>query len=226
MDKAVKFQSKWLERCIRAYLELGAEEPITKEALSVIKYLYLTTTNSCEIAFGQGDLPKGFYFEDAGDEWEDCCVSNPGKYKTLEDFVKVIDWGYDRKILSLKQETMKAIEEEAYLREQKDEAAMRKFNMSVKHYHAKNEDFNSLEENEETCDWGILVPDDFAYLTHLEVIRLMDCETEIHSLAFLKDLPKLRVLELGEIRLETMQGIEKLLELEELCIWPEFYYCD
>lgn len=147
-NKVVTFQSRWLERCIRDYLGLGAEEPITESALSVITYLYVTTTHGYEIAFGKGDLPKGFYFEDAGDEWECCCVSNPGKYGTLEAFVKVMDWENDRKILSLKKETVKAIEEESDLREP------------------------------------------------------------------------------GEVRLWTMQGTERLLELEELCIWPEFYYCD
>ena len=51
----------------------------------------------------------------------------------------------------------------------------------------ESEDFDGLIEDEETCDWGILIPEDFANLTGLEVIRFMDCETEIHRLAFIKE---------------------------------------
>lgn len=56
MSKKIEFQSKWFERCIRDYLELSLDEPITQETLDVIKYLYVTT-NYYEIGFGKGDLP-------------------------------------------------------------------------------------------------------------------------------------------------------------------------
>uniref|UniRef100_UPI00405747E9 hypothetical protein n=1 Tax=Agathobacter sp. TaxID=2021311 RepID=UPI00405747E9 len=49
-------------------------------------------------------------------------------------------------------------------------------------------------------------------------------ERKIHSLAFLWELPNLKVLELGGMHLESMDGTEWFLELEELCIWPDFYY--
>lgn len=226
MSNNVKFKSKWFDKCIRDYLGLAIDEPITKEALNTIKYLYVSTTHDYELAFGKGDLPKGFYFEYVGEEWECCCVYNPGKYESLDDFTKVIDWDNGRKILTLRSEIVKALEEENELEELASEADMDKFHESVKMYYAESEDFDGLIEDEETCDWGILIPEDFANLTGLEVIRFMDCGTEIHRLAFIKELSNLKVLELGEVRLENMEGIEKILELDVICIWPEFYYFD
>lgn len=224
MNNTGCFQSKWFERCIRDYLGIGANEPITKEDLSAIKYLYVGTTHDYELAFGKCDLPKGFYFEDAGDEWNCCCVFNPGKYSSMEEFIKIIEWGYGRKILTLRKEIVENIEEEMRSYEWADESEMNKFHASVKRYHAEPQDFEGLEEDEETCDWGILNPEDFAYLTGLETIRFMDCEVEIHRLDFLQELANLKVLELGQVCLENLDGIEKFSELEALCIWPEFYY--
>lgn len=70
-----------------------------------------------------------------------------------------------------------------------------------------------------TYDYGILYPEDFAHLNNLEVVRLMSCETEIHSLAFLEPLSKIRVLEVGQVRLHTLEGLDKIIGLEKLCIW-------
>lgn len=47
----------------------------------------------------------------------------------------------------------------------------------------------------------------------------MSCQTEIHSLRFLEDLPELRILEIGEVFLNDLEGLEKLIGLEKLCIW-------
>ena len=47
----------------------------------------------------------------------------------------------------------------------------------------------------------------------------MSCQTEIHSLKFLKDLHKLRILEIGEVFLDDLVGLEELIGLEKLCIW-------
>jgi len=47
----------------------------------------------------------------------------------------------------------------------------------------------------------------------------MDCCIEIHKIDFLKNLRKLRILELGSVSLESLDGIEELMNLEQLCIW-------
>lgn len=100
------------------------------------------------------------------------------------------------------------------------------FEESVKKYIPEDEDFEGLVEDEETNDCGILVAEDFMHLRNLEVLRLTDCQQEIHDLSFLRKLTKLRVLELGEVQLSTLEGTERILDMEELCIWPTFYYYD
>ena len=227
MSENIKFKSKWFERCIRDYLELSAEEPITQEALDVIKYLYITT-NDYEIGFGKGDLPKrDFWFDDTGEEW-DYCVENPGRFENFDKLIRVGNLNfvtYHRLTLTVRKEIEAICEEENKSREY-DENGMSDFEESVKKYMPENCDFDGLEDDEETNDCCILIAEDFTYLRNLEVLRLMDCQQEIHDLSFLRKLPKLRVLELGEVQLSTLAGTERILDMEELCIWPAFYYYD
>lgn len=227
MSENIKFQSKWFERCIRDYLKISLDEPITQETLDVIKYLYVTT-NDYGIGFGKGDLPKhDFGFDDTGEEW-DYCVENPGRFESFDKLIRVGDLNYvtyHRLTLTIRKEIEDICEKENYSRDY-DEKGMALFEESVKRYMPENKDFDGLEEDEETNDCGILIAEDFTYLRNLEVLRLMDCQREIHNLSFLRKLPKLRVLELGEIQLSTLEGTERILDMEELCIWPSFYYYD
>lgn len=227
MIENINFQSKWFERCIREYLELENDEQITQEALDTIKYLYVTT-NYYEIGFGKGDLPKrDFGFEDTGEEWY-YCVENPGRFESFEKLIWVDNMDFDTYqmlTLTVRKEIEIICEKENKSRDY-DEDGMALFAESVKKYMPEDEDFEGLEEDEETCDCGIVAAEDFTCLRNLEVLRLMDCQQEIHDLSFLRRLPKLRVLELGEVQLSTLEGTERILDMEELCIWPAFYYCD
>lgn len=212
----INFKSKWFERCIRDYLGIF-DRAVTDEDVSVIKYLYVTTTDSYEIGFGRAALPQNFEFSDCGDEWIFCCLDDTAKYNNIEEFINIHDRGEDKSI-SLKQDFL----EEEYDEDESDdfdEGLMQEFEESVKKYEAEEDDFEGFEMDEKTYDYGILSPDDFVYLTELEVVRLMSCETEIHSLKFLESLSKLRILEVGEVFLNTLDGLEKFIGLEKLCIW-------
>lgn len=230
----IQFQSRWFERCIREYLGI-ADRMLTAEDVSVIRYLYVSTTNGCLLGFGRGGLPEKFEFSDAGDEWFCRCLSDTAKYHNIEEFIDIMDWG-NLKELSIRKELLAAentdSQEEnlSFLEQKKKQLAWKRerekiaqgmldFEDSVRLYEAEERDFEGLVKDEKTYDYGILVPDDFSYLTNLEVVRLMSCETEIHSLAFLKAMPRLRVLEIGEVGLNTLEGLEKLAGLEKLCIW-------
>ena len=114
------------------------------------------------------------------------------------------------------------LEEEEELQDEEppvDEAAMKAFEENVKTYWAEREDYEGTVEDKVTFDRGMVVPEDFAYLTNLEALRLMSCQQEIHSLKFLESLEKLKVLEIGEVRLDDLDGLDKLLGLEKLCVW-------
>ena len=193
MSNNICFKSKWFEKCLRNYLELGADEPITEEMLASIKYLYVATTHDYELAFGKEELPIPFNFSNAGDEWWCCCISDTGRFQSLEEFVEMLKWGADIE-LSL---TDEVLEQEEELHEEEpclDEAVMESFEENIKTYWAEREDYEGLVEDEDTFDMGMIVADDFVYLTNLETVRLMSCEREIHSLKFLESLSKLKVL--------------------------------
>ena len=96
---------------------------------------------------------------------------------------------------------------------------MEDFENNIKYYYAEDEDYEGLTEDEDTYDMGMLFAEDFGYLTNLETLRFMSCETEIHSLKFLEKLDKLKVLEIGEVRLHELDGLDKLIGLDKLCIW-------
>ena len=207
----IQFQSRWFEKCIRDYLGI-ADRKITTEDVSVIKYLYVSTTDGYFLGFGRGDLPENFEFSDAGDEWFCRCLSDTGKYRTVEEFIDIREWE-DSKELQIKSELL---DEEC---EDEDASDMQDFENSVKIYEPEENDFDGLVRSEMTYDYGILYPEDFAHLKNLEVVRLMSCETEIHSLAFLESLSKIRVLEVGQVSLHTLEGLDKMIGLEKLCIW-------
>ena len=48
----IQFQSRWFEKCIRDYLGI-ADRKITTEDVSVIKYLYVSTTDGYFLGFGR-----------------------------------------------------------------------------------------------------------------------------------------------------------------------------
>ncbi len=209
----IQLKSRWLERCVRDYLGI-ADRAITEEDVSVIKYLYVSTTDGYFLGFGKGVLPKQFAFSDAGDEWRMCCLADTAKYHRFEEFIDVRDWGNSKEI-SIKSDLLEEDEED----DEEEPQDMEQFESSVRIYETQDSDFEGLVRDEETYDYGVLLPDDFSHFTNLEVVRLMSCETEIHSLSFLKALSKLRILEVGEVRLHTLDGLEKLIGLEKLCVW-------
>ena len=155
-------------------------------------------------------------------------MENPGRFGSFANLIRVGDSNfvtYHLMTLTIRKEIEAICEKENDSRDY-DEKGMALFEESVKKYMPEKEDFDGLEEDEETDDWGILVTEDFTCLRNLEVLRLMDCEREIHNLSFLRKLPKLRVLELGEVQLSNLEGAERILDMEELCIWPSYYYYD
>ena len=198
-------------RCIKTYLGVSGRA-LTEEDVQDIKYLYVSTTDGYFLGFGKEELPPNFVFSDAGDEWDCCCLSDTGRYHGVEDFIQVQEWEGVR-TLEIKRAH---IEEENQM---PNVQSMEAFERSVQIFEPVEEDFEGLVRNEETYDYGILTPEDFAGLPNLEAVRLMSCETEIHSLAFLNALPRLRVLEIGQVHLNTLEGLDRLIGLEKLCIW-------
>ncbi len=205
----INLKSKFLERCVREYLGLG-DAPITDTALAEIKYLRIATTHDHELSLGKLALPKDFYFDDAGDEWNFHSIDDTGRFACIEDFLDIAEYYPPNKELSIKDEFRPSNWDVPDC----DEAAMQAFNDSVVTYWAEEDDYQFAGENDE-----LFFVEDFVYFTDVEVLRLNGCEQDIHSIAFVAALKKLRVLEIGEVSLNSMDGIEKLIGLEKLCVW-------
>ncbi|MBE6901744.1 MAG: hypothetical protein E7478_04660 [Ruminococcaceae bacterium] len=205
----INLKSKFLERCVKEYLGLG-DSPIMDTDLAQIKYLRIATTHDHEMSLGKNTLPKDFYFDDAGDEWNFCSLDDTGRFAHIEEFIEVAEYYPPNKELSIKDE----LRQHDWSEPNYDEAAMQNFNEDVVTYWAEEDDYSFAGENDE-----LFFAEDLAYFTNVEALRLNGCEQDIHNIAFLGVMNKLRVLELGEIRLNSMDGIEKLIGLETLCIW-------
>lgn len=217
----INFQSKWFERSLKDFLGIE-NRAVTSEDVQEIKYLFVTTTHGYGVGFAKFLPPELFQtclFCDAGDEWECECIEATGRYQTVEDFLEfdTLNLTIDHQVrtIRIKQE-IKRFEGRCSKEARK---VMKAFEKSVKVYGTQDSDFDGLKEDEATCDYGILVPKDFSYLTNLQVLRLMSCQTEIHSLKFLETLTKLRILEIGEVFLNELDGLERLIGLEKLCVW-------
>lgn len=201
-----------MKKCLRDFLNKPNGE-LTESDLSKIKYLYVSTSNGYQLGFSEKSLPNPFRFSDCGDEWFCRCLNDTHSFNAVDDFLKVCRYGTIYK-LYLKRDVLVNNDNDKSF----DEQLMQEFESSIKIYYPDDEDFEGLEENDD-CEYGIISTEDFSLLKAVEVIRLMSCQLEIHSISFIKNLEKLSVLEIGEVRLYNLEGIERLNNLKKLCIW-------
>jgi len=68
---------------------------------------------------------------------------------------------------------------------------MEGFNSTVQKFWAEINEYNNLE-GDEYGNRGFINANDLKYFKNVEVVRLMDCEIDIHSLGFINELPKLK----------------------------------
>ena len=61
------------------------------------------------------------------------------------------------------------------------------------------------------------IQQDIGLFTGLEVLRIQGAEYQ--DMTFLRTMPKLRVLEVVETYFASMEGIDDLVRLKQLCCW-------
>ena len=221
----IRFQSKWFERCLKDYLGIK-DRAVRGEDVQEIKYLFVTTTHGYGLGFAKS-LPSELFqtcaFYDTGDEWAFECIEDTGKYQAIGEFLEFDSSNLDddRKVhtIRLKGDIKRFSYDGSLVAYKLAQRVMRDFEKNIKVYGTDKADLEGLDEDEVTHDRKLLIPEDFCCLTNLEVLRLMSCQTEIHSLKFLEVLSRLRVLEIGEVFLNDLNGLENLIGLEKLCIW-------
>lgn len=213
----IKLKSKWLQECICKFLN-KEDHILREEDLEKIKYIRIGTSNGYELQLSMQTPPKIFRPSDCGDEYECCCIHNTRRFNSIDDFIKVNIWemGYDLKLkyeTSTKQEDIWDVDFEKISMENSN------FEKSLVDFEPYDGLYIKEEYEEDAENETLLSTDDFKYFTQLEALRFMDCCIEINKIDYLKDLKNLRILELGGVSLESLDGIEELKNLEQLCIW-------
>ena len=82
-------------------------------------------------------------------------------------------------------------------------------------YREKFDDDDAYKEWQRRTDRGI--QQDIGLFTGLEVLRLFSAEYQ--DMTFLRAMPLLRVLEVVESRFASLEGIDDLARLKQLCCW-------
>lgn len=213
----IKLKSKWVEECLNKFLD-KKDSILKEEDLKKVKYIRVGTSNDYELELSLQAPPKKFIPSDRGDEYEYCCIYNMKKFNSIDEFIEINKWSSSYS-LELKEEVIEDQEdilddefEKILIESSKFEESLVRFKpyegCHIKEVYAED------AEND-----GLLNTDDFKYFTELEGLRFMDCCIEINKIDFLKDLNKLRILELGSVSLECTDGVEELMNLQQICIW-------
>lgn len=213
----INLKSKWLQECLCEFL--NKEDKILKEEdLKQIKYMRIGTSHGYQLQLSVKIPPQRFVPSDCGDEYEDCCIYDTKKFNSIDEFIEVRDWG-DSYSLSLKDDVLENEEDIWDIEFEKISKESSQFEEHLVDFAPYEGCFIKEEYEEDADNETLLNTDDFKYFTELEGLRFMDCCIEIHKIDFLKNLKKLRILEIGSVTLENLDGLEELKNLEELCIW-------
>lgn len=213
----IKLKSKWLQDCLCKFLG-KKDNTLKEEDLKKIKYIRIGTSNDYELQLSLQTPPEKFIPSDCGDEYEYCCIYNTKRFNSIDEFIEIEKWS-DSYSLELKEEVLE--EQEDIFDEEFEKISMEssKFEKSLVKFEPYEGCYIKEEYAEAAENESLLNTDDFKHFTELEGLRFMDCCIEIHKIDFLKNLNKLRILELGTVSLENIDGVEGLKNLEELCIW-------
>lgn len=213
----MELKSKWLQECLCEFLN-KKDNILKEEDLEKIKYIRIGTSHGYKLELSLQASPEKFIPKDCGDEYEECCLYNTKRFNSIDEFIEIEKWD-DYYNLRLKDE---ALENQEHICEEEREKILiksRTFEESLTTFEPYDGRYIKKEYEEDAENETLLNTDDFKYFTELEALRFMDCCIEIYKIDFLKDLNKLRFLELGTISLESLDGIEELRNLEEICIW-------
>ncbi|GCD12528.1 hypothetical protein [Clostridium tagluense] len=213
----IKLKSKWLQKCLCKFLN-KKDNILKEEDLKKIKYIRIGTSNGYELQLSLQAPPQKFIPSDCGDEYECCCIYNTKRFNFIDEFIESEKWE-DSYSLELKD---KALENQVDIWDvefEKISMESSKFEESLASFEPYDGCYIKEEYEEDAENETLLNTDDFKCFTELEALRFMDCCIEIHKIDFLKNLDKLRILELGGVSLESLDGLEELKNLEELCIW-------
>lgn len=206
---SIKFESKWVEKCVRAALN-KQEGELDSEDISKIQYAKAggDFSGAVVLELSVEKPPEPFAAFDGGDEWAISLYSETTlgeKYK-LDEYVRMDG------SLWLNHFEM---EEWEYAFSQKAEAEWRAFEKTI----LKNNIYEDYTEEElNTMEWEFLPMKDLSLLSGLKVLRLY--EAEVDSLSWFESFPNLKVLELAEVASrEQGEDVNIFSGLQQISFW-------
>ena len=233
-EKKIEFTQKWIGDAVKKLLQ---KEDIYESDMERIKYLRI---GDCHFAYEYSlemstAAPPEPYFGDpyCGDEWD------PGVYGPLTGrFIRLyIDYAKENPFDSIDPETGERTfqlsnfkfwhqYEEEYKETEEDEdewedidieKEQKDFEKTIlyERYREKISGDDAYDEWFRQTGWGI--QQDIRLFSGLEVLRLYGAKYQ--DLTFLRAMPLLRVLEVVETDFVSLEGIDDLVRLKQLCCW-------
>lgn len=230
-DKKIEFTQKWIGDAVKKLLQ---KEDIYESDMEKIKYLRI---GDCHFAYeyslemSTATPPKPYCGDTScGDEWEsggDGAVVTGRFIQLYIDYAKdnpfdYIDPESGERTLQLSEydfwDQYKKEYKESETEECEDDWMEQKsFEKTIlcERYREKTSDEDAYEEWFQRTGWGI--QQDIRLFTGLEVLRLYGAKYQ--DLTFLRAMPRLRVLETAETQFVSLEGIDDLVRLKQLCCW-------
>ncbi len=234
-EKKIEFTQKWIGDAVKKFLQ---KEDIYESDMERIRYMRIGDCNFgglYTIELSTAAPPDPFYTTDGGDEWDpDGETAVTGRFIRLYiDYAKKAPWDYIKSgtgerffqlppytytVWKEFEEQYEEAKEEEYDEEDWDNSAdeWEAFEKTIlcQTYREKFDD-DAYKEWQRRTDRGI--QQDIGLFTGLEVLRLFSAEYQ--DMTFLRAMPLLRVLEVVESRFASLEGIDDLARLKQLCCW-------
>lgn len=235
-EKKIEFTQKWIGDAVKKLLQ---KEDIYESDMERIRYMRIGDCNFgglYTIELSTAAPPNPFYTTDGGDEWDpDGETAVTGRFIRLYiDYAKKAPWDYIKSgtgerffqlppytytVWKEFEEQYEEAKEEEYDEEDWDNSAdeWEAFEKTIlcQTYREKFDDDDAYKEWQRRTDRGI--QQDIGLFTGLEVLRLFSAEYQ--DMTFLRAMPLLRVLEVVESRFASLEGIDDLARLKQLCCW-------
>ncbi len=235
-EKKIEFTQKWIGDAVKKFLQ---KEDIYESDMERIRYMRIGDCNFgglYTIELSTAAPPDPFYTTDGGDEWDpDGETAVTGRFIRLYiDYAKKAPWDYIKSgtgerffqlppytytVWKEFEEQYEEAKEEEYDEEDWDNSAdeWEAFEKTIlcQTYREKFDDDDAYKEWQRRTDRGI--QQDIGLFTGLEVLRLFSAEYQ--DMTFLRAMPLLRVLEVVESRFVSLEGIDDLARLKQLCCW-------
>ena len=231
-EKKIEITQKWIGDAVKKLLQ---KEDIYESDMERIKYLRI---GDCDFGYEYSlemstAAPPEPYFGDTccGDEWEpgvygpltgsfirlyiDYAKKNPFQgidSETGERFFQLSDFNFWNQY---KEEYKEPEEEEDEWEDVEEKQKAFEKTILYERYRENISDEDAYDEWYRRTGWAI--QQDICLFSGLEVLRLYGAKYQ--DLTFLRAMPLLRVLEVVETDFVSLEGIDDLARLKQLCCW-------